>query len=64
MNSQFKKHQYELVSCDEKISSLNKELEDIEKAAEGSDVDLTPLIDITKEKIEYFKKSKENLENK
>jgi len=62
LNSQFTKHQYELKSCDEKISSLNKELEDIEKAAEGSDVDLIPLMDITKEKIEYFKRSKENLE--
>jgi len=63
LNAQFKKHQYELISCDEKISSLNKELEDIKKAAEGSDVDLTPLIDITIEKIEYFKNSKKILED-
>ena len=60
-NSADKKKQYEITTCEEEIVKLNKYLEDIEKAASASDTDLQTLIDATKEKIEYFKKKKENI---
>ena len=60
-NSSSKKQQYEILSCEEEIVKLNKELEDIKRAAEASDVDLTTLMDACKEKIEYFKNKKKNI---
>ena len=60
-NSADKKKQYEITTCEEEIVKLNKYLEDVKKAASASDTDLTTLIDATKEKIEYFKKKKENI---
>jgi len=62
LNAKFKKQQYEILSCEEEIVKLNKQLENIEKAASASDTDLTALIDSTKEKIEYFKNQKKQLE--
>lgn len=60
-NAKYKKTQYELLSCEEEIVKLNKQLEDIKKAASASDTDLTALIDATEEKIQYFKKKKDNI---
>lgn len=64
LNSQFKKKQYEILSCEEEIAKLNKELESINKAASASDVDLTSLIDSCQQKIEYFKSQKKKIEDK
>ena len=61
LNAQFKKSQYEILSCEEEIVKLSKQLEDVEKTASASDTDLTSLIDSIKEKIEYLKKKKENI---
>lgn len=61
LNAQFKKNQYEILSCEEEIVKLNKQLEDVKKAASASDTDMTILINSVKEKIEYFKKKKESI---
>ena len=58
-----KKKAYEILSYDEEIVKLNKQLEDVKDAASASDTDMTTLIDSIKEKIEYFKKKKENIKN-
>ena len=61
-NSADKKKQYEIVTAQEEIVKLNKELEDIKKAATASDTDLTPLMDMTKKKIDFFKNQIKELE--
>lgn len=61
LNAKFKKSQYEILTCEEEIVKLNKQLEKVEKTASASDIDLTTLIDSIKEKIEYFKKKREDI---
>jgi len=60
-NASYKKNQYEILTCEEEIVKLSKQLEDVKKAASASDTDLTSLIDSIKEKIEYLKKKKEDI---
>lgn len=62
-NSEEKKKQYEILTYEEEIVKLTKQLEDVEKAASASDTDLSTLMDSIKEQIENFKKKKENIKN-
>lgn len=61
-NSSDKKKQYEIMTCEEEIVKLNKQLEDVKKAASASDTDMTTLIDAINEKIKFFKDKKEKIE--
>ena len=61
-NSSDKKKQYEIMTCEEEIVKLNKELEDVKKAASASDTDMTVLMDAINEKIQFFKNKKDDLE--
>lgn len=61
-NSSYKKKQYEIMTCDEEIVKLNKELEDVKKVASASDTDMTVLMDAINEKIQFFKNKKEKIE--
>ena len=63
-NSTDKKNSYEILSCEEEIVKLNKQLEDVKKAASASDTDLTVLIDDINDKIKFFKDKKSKIENK
>ena len=60
-NASDKRKQYEIRTCQEEIVKLNKQLEDVNRAASASDTDMTVLIDSIKEKIEFFKKKKDNI---
>lgn len=60
-NASDKRKQYEIRTCQEEIVKLNKQLEDVNRAASASDTDMTALIDSIKEKIEFFKKKKDNI---
>lgn len=60
-NAEDKKKQYEILTYEEEIVKLNKELEDIKRAATASDTDLTALMDIINDKIKYFKDKKESI---
>lgn len=60
-NSYDKKKQYEILTCEEEIVKLTKQLADVENAAKASDTDLTILIDSIKEQIENFKRKKEDI---
>lgn len=59
LNAQFKKNQYEIISCEEKIVELNKKLEDIKKAEESTDTDLSELKTSIENQINILKKLKE-----
>lgn len=61
LNAQFKKKQYEILTCEDEIVKLTKQLEDVENAAKASDIDLTALMDSIKEQIENFKRKKEDI---
>jgi len=63
LNAQFKKNQYEILSCEEEIVKLSKQLEDVKKAASASDTDMTTLIDSINDQIKMIKDKKENLKN-
>lgn len=60
LNSQFKKNEYEIISCEEKIVNLNKQLEDIKKAEKDTDTELTELKYSIENQIKMLKKLKEN----
>lgn len=60
-NASDKKNQYEILTCEEEIAKLNKQLEDVTKAASASDTDLTVLIDSINEKIKFFKDKKDSI---
>lgn len=60
-NASDKKNQYEILSCEEEIVKLNKQLEDVKKAASASDTDMTILIDSINDKIKFFKNKKDNI---
>ena len=60
LNSQFKKNYYELISCEEKIVNLNKQLEDINKAEKDTDTKLDELKSSIENQIKMLKKLKEN----
>jgi len=60
-NSSDKKKQYQILSCEEEIIKLNKQLEDTKKAASASDTDLSVVIDMINDKIKFFKNKKDNI---
>lgn len=59
LNAQFKKTEYEIVSCEEKIVELNKQLEDVKKAEKDTDTNLDELKTSIERQIAMLKKLKE-----
>jgi len=60
-NAEIKKVKYEILSCDETLVNLYKQLEDTNKAATASDVDMTVLINSINDKIKKVKDKKDNI---
>ena len=60
-NASDKKHQYEIVTIEQEIVNLTKQLEEIKNAEDKADTDLSALIQSINDKIEYYKKKKNDI---
>ena len=57
-NAKFKKQEYEIISTEEKIVELNKQLKEVEKAENDTDTDLSELKLSIQKQIDMLKKIK------